>query len=439
MIEIKSESAELHLNEFGAITYFSTLKNITPQSPCYLVLFQDYSRLVPFCRLLDSSSMIDDVITCNSGVTYEKQVEDFEIKNTIKIYPNGLDWHAEIINSSIPRHYRFGMSLPCTRLKDKLTTNIANYFMFFEECYRDQSSIELPYLTFDHSNSNSMSIFSSWKYNTQFFLYNDNGMSYVRATTSTTFSNSMCLSIRLNSCDKDIFDIYLEKYPGYDRILTSKRDNFFDLSSNYKVKIVFQSESGAFDIFGSNIEAKKPTDSQLKRWGECLKNELSKYPYNIFQLLDLEGIYFARDITVHDKNALIKINATCKIGNKGTQWIIVDTDAAMIEDLHHEIFHLMQNSVHGLDKYDADNAEREAITFAKIMTNGSLNDAEKEQTTTVIETSHKIIPDFSALLQSLTRAKQKYIYCIDNLNHVSRVEFGKMPEIHIRKFSSHTV
>jgi len=186
MHSISSNNTTCNINDLGFIESWSYDQNVIVQNS-YIVLFKEYSRLDPNCRLWDVSTKINIQEIGPAFIEYHKQIESVHIFSRITIGANGWDWELTL-NSEYPSCHYFGIAHPVDSEKTQsingeIKTAVIQYAPSIQEIYADQSSIDIPLL-----KCGSYSSFVSAKKPCQFFRYTDADTSYLRIVSPTSLA-----------------------------------------------------------------------------------------------------------------------------------------------------------------------------------------------------------------------------------------------------------
>ena len=431
---ITNSTSSVAVNQLGFITRYSNINVINDSFPAYFVIFQDYSRVNPLCEELDISQTLNELILYNDSIKCTKNIGDFLIESKIELLESSLDWTVTVLNEDIPRHYRFGVAIPCPNdnimsMNHEIKCPLVKYNTVFEEIFIDQMELEWPILSLMGQN-NCVSIFASWKDNVQFFI-NKSPVTYVRVTALTTFSKVLKIRLSIHRKEDDILSLYLSKHPDAKHLLEKQPDKLLDLCRIYNIKIKYKlDEKNEFYLLNGRILCKNPTIKQINRWNINIIKEIKKYPTNIFKYLDIRGIYLCRDIEWQDYRTIEQLNGLCKIGSEATNWIILDSSGSE-KTLHHEIYHAIKINL--INKKPDHHDEECADLFADMLTQPSaieskilFNQDIKNKVHIIEQDVRMIIPDFEWKITETT-AVEKYIYFRQQDGSITKIIFGEFP------------
>lgn len=340
-ITLKNNGESIEINELGFIESWSLCDQISSENAIYLVLFEEYSRINPFCTPFDVSDHIAIISQDESSIVYGKTFQEFTFHYSIKIIESGIDWSIKFATNSA--NHSVGLAIPFFNnmydFNQELITDSVSYYSSFlhKNIYPDQHMMNIPAVF-----SNNFCIFGNMKNNYQFFKYDDNQSPWLRITTSTSNIDDNEIEICLRKTDYDnMSNIYLKKFPETEKFVNRWKIKFEDLGNRFGININYQQTETTLkkdnDIYKSNSF---PTEVELQNFYPKLKHELDKYPLSIFKKLKITNIMVVSDLWIETDKLNKKIDGQIW-GNRHERGIIIDMQASP-SVIHHEIFHAIQ-------------------------------------------------------------------------------------------------
>lgn len=435
MISIQQNDNRIKINNLGFITHWSSFLSISESHPIYLVLFEEYSRINPFCQPLDMSEEIEIKFCDGDKLIYTKNIKNFSFEHEITIRGEGIDWLLRF--DPLCTNHSIGLALPfCEEWydfsKNSIKENIANYSNFFNKSlYADQHLLNVPCIS-----SDNIAVFGDMKNNYQFFKYKDGDSNWVRITTSSNPTDKdpeIC--IRPKSCD--IRSLYVSKFPEtYDYIYKWKTQ-FKNLGKNFDIDIAYQLFETELTKEGITFLSKSPpAEKDLERFYPILKKELEKYPASFFAKLNIKHIQLVTDLWIRHNYEERKIDG--RLWTSEGSGIIFDMKAP-ISVIHHEIFHGIQQkkkfyNMPGELYQISDNIQISGISeylaemFAMLMTNpGKVHSPDSEITSEQINYLKEGVKEFLNFPNLSSNSEKRKIFAVTQ-NDIIEIEFGDIYE-----------
>lgn len=350
MIRIKSSDDSVVINSLGTIDEWEQYPLITFEHPIYLIVFQDHTRLDSICRHLDVSSPVFD-FECGSTknspwVSYKKNIEDLQFCCRIQLTPGGLKWNIKIESQYMIDH-RFGLVYPIDSskiysLNQRVNTDVSNYFKTLEQTFRDQTLLQMPIIS-SQSPSGWLSCFTDPDSAIQFFVNHDDNN--LRSTFTTTHNNQGTVHFKCVKHLEENRAAYVSVFPKTDIVLNKWKKHLSTLEERYKIKArCFYGDNSNYRLFSEDLSAKEPDSELLTTFCTTLSKELLKYHKNIFQLVNIHGLFFCSDLVVEASKQ--EMHGGCVTYNwDALNWIIFDVSKGTKWLIHHEIYHAIEKKI----------------------------------------------------------------------------------------------
>lgn len=336
---VKHGNDSIKINDLGFITSWSSCPLISEDTPMYLVVFEEYSRLNPFCQPLDMSENIEIESWKEDRLRYSKKIGEFTFGSQISVTDAGIDWSLQIDKDCT--NYSIGLALPYYKdwqdcSNSPIPKDIANYSSFLHrDLYADQHILDIPCVV-----ANKMMVFGNMKNFYQFFRYQDSNSYWIRTTTSTTNSIEESVEFCIRTDVTETQKMYLEKFPEADEFIHKWKPKFKELGDQFKIDIVCQQSEMITKSRGvTHVSKLIPTGKDLERYYPAIKKELEKYPVSLFVDLNIACIQLVADLWIQTaEDSGYFADGILTDGGRG---LIINIHAPL-SVLHHEIFHSMQ-------------------------------------------------------------------------------------------------
>lgn len=430
---ISSHNTQCRINDLGFIESWSHNQNFITKT-AYIVLFKEYSRLDPSCRLWNVQSEIRVNRIEKTFIEYNKQIESVTIFSRIEIHDDGWEWKLTLEGSYPPYHY-FGIAHPVDNeqaqsINGEIKTPIIQYAPSLQEIYADQTSVDVPLL-----KCGSYVSFVSAKQGCQFFRYKDADTPYIRITVPASLTDTLVVSHKTCKSLDQAARQYINTYPEFDEYINTWKPRLKKTADYHNIKISYQHEDIKSTLEQSQeITAEIPTATDLKKYSTLLNIELKKYPYRFLRDIGVDGILLCGCMEVRqfikDYQGINQVKGLI-LGRHGKRktWILCDVTHCETKLIHHEIFHCIQ------DKIDISQTEEskepQAILFSEIMTDSSPKGKTKELDVLKRAIAMRF-PSFK--LDHFRNADNRKIWVADTNNEIHQISFGTIPEYDVLKF-----
>ncbi len=367
MFELKNKATTLHVNHLGFIESVS-VNSLQMSVSAYLVFFQDYSRVNPFCRLWDVESQITDCLEGDRWLEYTKKIEEICFECRVEAKENGWDWELEI-RGSYPLHHRFGLAIPCSsndfHSLNRPITSVSQYTKGASLIPVDQTLLEFPIVSSE--NKTTISVFGALEFDYQFFVYSDNAQNYIRMTTTTSLANHMEISCRWHQSSSS--HVFLEKHPSADHHLNKWKSHLDKINEQQGIIIMFQDKQSVIKRGDLKIELTQFKEEKLIDFCPIFKIELMKYPSKFLHSIGVDSVVLCGNIVIKDKNVIEAGATTLAKSKELRKWILYDVSQRDPKIIHHEIFHFISDQLDLTENINQsiNIEERSADLFADVM------------------------------------------------------------------------
>lgn len=330
-------NTSVKINDLGFIIHWSSNSLVSESRPIYLVLFEEYSRINPFCQSLDMSRPIQITSIRGDRLTYEKEIDEFFFEHEIQVTENGINYLISFDPTCT--NHRIGLAMPYyENWKDfsqrRIEKEVANYSSFMHKnLYPDQHVLDIPCIYTENT-----AIFGDIKDDYQFFRYREGNFPWLRITASTAIPREDPLKMCVSTDVDDIKESYLSHFPEANSFLNKWKERLEELGKTFGIEIICQ--QAAYETeHAAYVSKSLPTEKDLERFYAVLKRELEKYPSSFFPDLDIKYLQLTMDLWEKVDGELKKIDG--RLIASGETGIIIDIQSATTT-IHHEIFHGIQ-------------------------------------------------------------------------------------------------
>lgn len=436
MYVISSQNTQCRINDLGFIESWSCNQNCITKA-AYIVLFKEYSRMDPSCRLWDVQSEIQVNRIEQSFIEYNKQIESVTIFSRIEIHDDGWEWELTLKGSYPPCHY-FGITHPvdsekAQSINGKIQTSIIQYAPSLQEIYADQSSVDIPLL-----KCGSYASFISAKQSCQFFRYKDADTPYLRIASSTSLTGTLTISHKFCKSIDQAEKQYINTYPEFDEYINTWKPRLKKIANYHNIKISYQHQ----DIKSTleqlqEITAETPAPVDLKKYSTLLDIELKKYPCGFLGDIGIDGILLCGTMKmryfIKEKYQGINQVKGLVLGrhSKRKTWILCDVTHYETKLIHHEIFHCIQDEISVPQVEESE--ETQATLFSELMA-GTPNENRTKELDAI---KHAITMKFPSFKFDRPRSVDGRTMLVKSTkNEVHQMYFGAIPEYDVLKFAA---
>lgn len=359
---IGTNTSTATINQEGSILSFEC-ENCSILPPAYLVFFNEYSRINPFCELWDISDGIENVTTTPNSIKYSKTLNDIQTINLIELVDDGWNWEVSFLEEQIPMNVRFGISVPMGNgsevqsIYSRSLHSISQYTMKYGTVYSDQTQLMLPILYVQSQPLTAL--FGSPNRNFQFFKYEDLNTQYVRSTCLSTDTSTIKLYFRALKSLYCLKKQYTEHFPKTKQQVYRWMPLLENLSQKHRIDITPISENRTFTKDNSTLVLSPIEEKDLLLYINVLSSELDKYPPGFFASFQLQGILLAGEMQMQGNGKISRLNGFALLRSDETvlSWLLYSNPVTK-HVIHHEIFHLIEKR---LDFKQAINTSKDTV------------------------------------------------------------------------------
>lgn len=343
MLRLIKNYSELQVNSVGFIEKWTLDDAVSVHFPVYIVFFKDHSQVDPTCHHLETSSMASNLqFDDKQSVLFHKTIGDNFTESSIRISENCIRWRIEIKGKYLTG-FRFGVVYPTYNNasifsdKKEIETPISNYFHMLARSFRNQTTLDVPLLTVRQKDK-CISFFCSLDMSVQFFHNIDDNN--IRITTSTNVTNCFEIFILRHKELQDGKRVFLETYPEAAPILNRWEQLLERVQSKYKAKIRYHHEDGQCESHGKKYTYCNPCDSKIEEYCMLLEQEMSKYPSDFFEQLDINGMLLVANMKMECDGQIYDIHGAIFYDQ-----LLLDVNNPNVWVIHHEICHCLENQL----------------------------------------------------------------------------------------------
>lgn len=295
---------------------------------------------------LNNTLLISDRYETDRIIQFKKKYAGYQksihTDQRIQVCPNGIDWHIKRTDDALDDNFiecRFGISMiiddkPIT-YNSQICPVMVNYTQEWLYPWEDQLNIALPIIKAQLSNA-PVAIYGLADSSMQFFTYYDDGVKYLRISTTSKQSRQLSVFIRTISNDCNLETFYVDQLPQYRWKVEVWKAFLRKIEHKFKIRILWHQS-----VVISDYHAKTPIETEVREYARLFKNELDLYLSDMFKNIGIDTIVFCGFLSNNDREILGCSHKSILMFNISSS--ISDIDKQ--KTIHHEIFHSIDRTV----------------------------------------------------------------------------------------------